>query len=276
VTWLVALGAATGAVLLFSGLAARGDPFLARLTPYIGGPDGSASPSERIVERLARRPDLGRLALWAGLEGKEKDIVVERVVFALSGAILLAGLTFQNGILGASLGAGVGAVTGWMLRQRWLLHQIHVRNQRLRRDLPAALDLMSIAMIAGEGIVGALGRTTRHLSGPLAQEWNWMLGRIRAGSSVGDTLLELSTRCNESSVARFAEGLAIGLERGTPISRTLQEHAHDLREQERRELLETGGRREVLMLVPVVFLILPVIVLFVLYPGLVSIEMLVP
>jgi tight adherence protein C len=32
--------------------------------------------------------------------------------------------------------------------------------------------------------------------------------------------------------------------------------------------MEQGGRREILMMVPVVFLILPVTVLFALYPGL--------
>ncbi len=41
-------------------------------------------------------------------------------------------------------------------------------------------------------------------------------------------------------------------------------------------LLEMGGRREVLMLVPVVFLIMPVVVVFALLPGLVSLELLVP
>jgi tight adherence protein C len=32
--------------------------------------------------------------------------------------------------------------------------------------------------------------------------------------------------------------------------------------------VETGGRKEVLMMVPVVFLILPVTVLFAIFPGL--------
>ena len=39
----------------------------------------------------------------------------------------------------------------------------------------------------------------------------------------------------------------------------------------RRELIESAARREVLMMVPVVFLVLPVTVLFALFPGLISI-----
>jgi len=56
----------------------------------------------------------------------------------------------------------------------------------------------------------------------------------------------------------------------------LRAQADDGREARRRLLLEMGGRREVLMLVPVVFLIMPVVVLFALLPGLVSLELLVP
>ena len=44
-----------------------------------------------------------------------------------------------------------------------------------------------------------------------------------------------------------------------------------LREAGKRRLLEAGGRKEIAMMVPVVFLVLPVTVLFALFPGLISI-----
>jgi tight adherence protein C len=44
----------------------------------------------------------------------------------------------------------------------------------------------------------------------------------------------------------------------------------DVREQSKRALLEAGGKKEVQMMVPVVFMILPVTVLFALYPGLLT------
>jgi tight adherence protein C len=59
----------------------------------------------------------------------------------------------------------------------------------------------------------------------------------------------------------------VAVERGTPLADVLRAQASDVREQRKRELIEAGGRREVLMLVPVVFLLLPVVVLFALYPG---------
>jgi tight adherence protein C len=68
----------------------------------------------------------------------------------------------------------------------------------------------------------------------------------------------------------------VALERGTPLADVLHSQAADVREASRRALLETGARKEVAMMVPVVFLVLPVTVLFSLYPGLVGLSFVSP
>jgi tight adherence protein C len=77
-------------------------------------------------------------------------------------------------------------------------------------------------------------------------------------------------------MARFVDAVCTGIERGAPLSDVLRAQADDARDARRRQLLELGGQKEVWMLVPVVFLIMPVVVLFALYPGLVSLNLLVP
>jgi tight adherence protein C len=69
------------------------------------------------------------------------------------------------------------------------------------------------------------------------------------------------------ALARFADGVAISVERGTPLADVLRAQAVDVREAGRRALMEAGGRKEIAMMVPVVFLVLPVTVLFALFPG---------
>ena len=54
---------------------------------------------------------------------------------------------------------------------------------------------------------------------------------------------------------------------GLSLADVLRAQAGDVREERRRALLETGGRKEIAMLFPVVFLVLPVTVVFALYPG---------
>ena len=53
----------------------------------------------------------------------------------------------------------------------------------------------------------------------------------------------------------------------------LRAQAEDVREASRRGLMETGGRKEVVMMVPVVFLILPVTVMFAVFPGLATLRL---
>jgi tight adherence protein C len=80
-------------------------------------------------------------------------------------------------------------------------------------------------------------------------------------------LERLAARVPVRHVVRFVDGLVVAVERGTPLADVLRAQATDVREQHKRELIEAGGRREVYMLVPVVFMLMPVVVLFALYPG---------
>jgi tight adherence protein C len=68
-------------------------------------------------------------------------------------------------------------------------------------------------------------------------------------------------------LARFVDGMVIAVERGTPLADVLRAQAQDVRESSRRAIMEAGGRKEIGMMVPVVFLILPITVLFAVYPG---------
>ena len=77
----------------------------------------------------------------------------------------------------------------------------------------------------------------------------------------------IAVRTSLPPLARFVDGVAIAVERGTPLAEVLRAQAVDVREAGKRALLEAGGRKEIAMMVPVVFLVLPVTVLFALFPG---------
>jgi tight adherence protein C len=62
--------------------------------------------------------------------------------------------------------------------------------------------------------------------------------------------------------------MVVAVERGTPLADVLRAQAQDVRESGRRAVMEAGGRKEILMMVPVVFLVLPITVLFAVFPGL--------
>ena len=86
----------------------------------------------------------------------------------------------------------------------------------------------------------------------------------------------MAARTSLPALSRFVDGMAIAVERGTPLADVLRAQAMDVREQGRRALLEAGGRKEIAMLVPVVFLVLPVTVVFALFPGFYNLSLSVP
>jgi tight adherence protein C len=103
-----------------------------------------------------------------------------------------------------------------------------------------------------------------------------VLAAVRTGTPVSVAFDELAARTGVPLVARFAEGIAVAVERGTPLADILHAQAADVREAGRRELIESAARREVLMMVPVVFLVLPVTVVFALWPGAVGLTLMTP
>ena len=129
-------------------------------------------------------------------------------------------------------------------------------------------------MTAGEGPRAALERTVARSQGPLSRELEQVLGDLRAGEPFTTAMERLAVRVPVPAVVRFVDGLVVAVERGTPLGDVLRAQAADVREQHKRDLIEAGGRREVLTLVPVVFLELPVVILFALYPGLFSLSQL--
>jgi tight adherence protein C len=103
--------------------------------------------------------------------------------------------------------------------------------------------------------------------GELAGELRRCLADARAGASLPVALTGLADRTGLPSLARFVDGLVVAVERGTPLGDVLRAQAADVREQGRREVMESAGKKEIAMMVPVVFLVLPLTILFALFPG---------
>ena len=138
-------------------------------------------------------------------------------------------------------------------------------------------ELLALAVAAGESPVAALDRVVRRSGGELSRRpaatSSPRSDRRRRSRGPSTTL---AARTGVPAVSRFAEGVAVAVERGTPLADVLHAQAGDVREAGRRELIESGARKEVLMMVPVVFLVLPTVVIFAFWPGLVGLRLVVP
>jgi tight adherence protein C len=212
-----------------------------------------------------------------GAQTTVEEFRIEQVVWGALGMLLAAALALAVGALrgGADpvlvvvIAVG-GVLAGVLGRDWWLTHQLARREQAMLGEFPVVADLLALAVVAGEAPVDALDRVSRLTGGELAHDLCRALARTHAGTPITRALSDLAEQTTLDAFARFLHGVVVAVERGTPLADVLRAQAVDVREVGKRALLEAGGRKEISMMLPVVFLILPVTVLFALYPGLVT------
>jgi tight adherence protein C len=216
---------------------------------------------------------LGHLGSRADVEEFRIEQVVWGGIGLLGGTVGMSVLTYLRGnldpvlVAGAALIGGVGGVLG---RDWWLTQQLRRRERAMLAEFPVIADLLALAVVAGEAPVDAMHRVCRLTTGELTRDLRSALDEARAGAPVTRALTELAERSTLEPFSRFVQGLVVAIERGTPLAAVLRAQATVVREYSKRALLEAGGKKELQMMVPVVFMILPVTVLFALYPGLLT------
>ncbi len=166
--------------------------------------------------------------------------------------------------------AGFGAAALCDLR---LTTAARRRVARVQEELPTILEFLALCLAAGEGMRDALRRVGEIGSGELTGELRRAVVDSGTGSSLADALSQLSRRVDDPALTRTVDHLVAAIERGAPLAEVLQAQAADAREDAKRTLIEQAGRKEILMLLPLVFLILPLSVLFAVFPGVVMLRL---
>lgn len=140
-------------------------------------------------------------------------------------------------------------------------------SDRVLFELPDFIDLLSVAISSGESIYSALRRVVPRLGGILGREFAFTLQVIELGGDLESELVDLSRRLPHRQLNEFCSKLNLALRRGTPLARVLAEQAESVRQEALNRLTKQAGKNETRMLIPLVFLILPVTVLFAIYPS---------
>jgi tight adherence protein C len=141
------------------------------------------------------------------------------------------------------------------------------RLARIESELPTVLEFLTLSLAAGEGVLDSLRRVAQVSSGELSREFRIVVAEVNTGIPIATALRTRATALHLPAFSRSVDQMIGALERGTPLSEVLRAQAHDAREDSKRRLLEVAGKKEVSMLVPLVFMILPMTVLFAIYPG---------
>lgn len=251
---LVGLAWALGVLLVAGWLRARRPlPVLDRVAPFIIV--GHVGP---VVQRRRVDREGALLTALGGVAGAG-------IVWAADGGspALLAGVL-------------AGAAVSVALVQRGRTRSRRRSSAAIDESLPDVVELLACSVSAGESPFLGLARAGRVVGGPLAQHIDGAVAAVRAGATLPDALAQLARESGSDAVTGFTDAVVVAMERGTPLTDVLQAQAADARARQRRRFVESAGRRDIAMLVPVVFLILPAVVVVALYPALVGLRLIVP
>jgi len=149
---------------------------------------------------------------------------------------------------------------------------IEYRNS-IESDFPGIIEMMTLALSAGETPIGSMQRIAKRGSGPLAKEFSEVVSTVTLGIPFYQALDGMGRRVHSIAVRRFVDALVIAINRGAPLIDVLHSQSIEARAYQRNRILSAAGKSEVLMMIPVVFLILPISILFALWPSLTNLNL---
>jgi tight adherence protein C len=245
------------AVRVLTPLQGRASKLARRLT-------GSDAP-----ERIRKRLDVaGNPAGWTVERVLAGKVVGAIVLFLLS--VLLT--TLMGPSFTVRLVLVVGAtVAGWLAPNFYLYQKIYDRSNRMQRELPDAIDLMTISVESGLAFDAAVQQVARNTDGPLADEFSRVLREMQIGQGRAEALRGLAERTEVDDVKSFVTSMVQADSFGIPIANVLRIQSSEMRTKRRQRAEEKAQKVPVKITIPLIFCILPCLFIVVMGPAVIHI-----
>lgn len=157
---------------------------------------------------------------------------------------------------------------GALLRRRRLRFTHAKRIKTLASELPDFLLVFALAVKSGASVALTLSYLKDRCRGQISKELTELVTAIDLGASLVEELQSIAQRLPSPRIEEFTQTLISNLEFGAAISESLLEQSKSSSEELARNLAKQAASNETKMLIPTIFLILPITVLFAMFPSL--------
>ncbi len=220
------------------------------------------------TDRMKRRLDLaGNPPSW------NIDRIIAFKVLGLFAGLVLGFLlgTVIGGLLPTLATSVGGALAGYYLPNLVLYQTAYNRSEQIRRDLPDALDLLTISVEAGLAFDAAVSQVARNTTGPLANEFFRVLQEMQIGTGRTEAMRALGERTDVDELQSFVTAMVQADAFGIPIASVLRVQAKEMRVKRSQRAEEKAQKIPVKILFPLIFCILPSLFIVVMGPAAINI-----
>ena len=230
----------------------------------------SAQESKDRTQLRARLAELGK-----GTDKDYEDFRMKQFGYCVSAAAIgfVLFLAYSQSIFFAIFAAGLVAALMYVILDKELSKGVKKRRELIEAEFPAVIEMLTLAIAAGETPMSAMLRIAQSSNGALAKEFQIVVAEVRSGASLNQTLDAMGRRVKSVMIRRFVDALITATLRGAPLVEVLSRHAVEARGNQRNRVMAAAGKAEISMMIPVVFLILPISILFALWPSLTNLNM---
>jgi tight adherence protein C len=186
---------------------------------------------------------------------------------ALLGAVAAVVFGFTVAAIAGVVLAPVFAGFGFFAPETFLTLKIKQRRERIRSELPDALDLLAVSVEAGLGLDGAIAKLTEHMEGALVDEFALTLGEMRIGESRPDALKKMAERVPAPELAAFVRSVLQADQLGISLGRILRVQAADSRLRRQAAAEEKAMKAPIKMMFPTALFIFPAMFIVILGPA---------
>ncbi len=163
------------------------------------------------------------------------------------------------------------AILGWFYPNFWVYTRIKDRQKKILRSLPFIVDLLALSTEAGLDFIGAIGKVVeKATSSPLVEELGQILREIKVGASRAEALHEMAYRVDMMEINSFVAILVSADQMGASIGKILRQQSEQIRIERIIRAEKAGAAAAQKILFPLVFLILPAVMLMIFGPFILS------
>ncbi|MZQ76186.1 MAG: type II secretion system F family protein [Peptoclostridium sp.] len=160
----------------------------------------------------------------------------------------------------------------WLLPNMLLDYYIRNRGKVLTRQLPDALDILTVSVESGLSFDSAVAKLVEKSKNDIAKEFEKVMSEVQLGKTRRDALKNMAQRCDADDVRVFISAIIQAEQLGVSIGRVLRIQAGQIRTKRKQRAEELAMKAPIKMVIPLVFFVFPGLFVVILGPALIQIK----